>query len=187
DAKARLKWTPELHKRFVDAVTQLGGPEKATPKSLMRVMSIDGLTLYHLKSHLQAGKDSTVTSLQRQRARRRSLQMIIGVISLMSITTMKRQIRLTRYDSSTIEVEVAKVELSQLVSMVDNGCSSSLSIPTELETSTLKHNLEESPKPKSSLESSLTSSESSSMEMTGISKVWCGRKRSGSANSDGCC
>lgn len=53
DAKPRLKWTSELHLRFVEGVNQLGGPEKATPKSLMRVMGIPGLTLYHLKSHLQ--------------------------------------------------------------------------------------------------------------------------------------
>ncbi|PON58332.1 Octamer-binding transcription factor [Parasponia andersonii] len=53
DAKPRLKWTPELHQRFVEAVDQLGGTDKATPKSLMRVMGIPGLTLYHLKSHLQ--------------------------------------------------------------------------------------------------------------------------------------
>ncbi|MED6122937.1 hypothetical protein PIB30_044529 [Stylosanthes scabra] len=53
DAKPRLKWTPELHQRFIEAVHQLGGAEKATPKSLMRVMGIQGLTLYHLKSHLQ--------------------------------------------------------------------------------------------------------------------------------------
>ncbi|XP_019459045.1 PREDICTED: myb family transcription factor PHL8-like isoform X1 [Lupinus angustifolius] len=53
DAKPRLKWTPELHQRFIEATNQLGGAEKATPKSLMRVMGIPGLTLYHLKSHLQ--------------------------------------------------------------------------------------------------------------------------------------
>lgn len=27
DAKPRLKWTPDLHERFVEAVTQLGGAD----------------------------------------------------------------------------------------------------------------------------------------------------------------
>ncbi|KAF3791764.1 Myb family transcription factor [Nymphaea thermarum] len=128
DPKPRLRWTAELHERFVDAVTQLGGPDskfrspllfcldsgkmslafvffgavgrgiqvegctvaiadtdaaqdpggrgnggafgpfpgdfvsyslfftviaEATPKTIMRTMGVKGLTLYHLKSHLQ--------------------------------------------------------------------------------------------------------------------------------------
>ncbi|XP_038707555.1 protein PHR1-LIKE 3-like isoform X2 [Tripterygium wilfordii] len=53
DPKPRLRWTAELHERFIDAVTQLGGPDKATPKTIMRTMGVKGLTLYHLKSHLQ--------------------------------------------------------------------------------------------------------------------------------------
>ncbi|KAF8408113.1 hypothetical protein HHK36_007255 [Tetracentron sinense] len=54
EAKPRLKWTQELHQRFIEAITLLGGADKATPKTLMRVMGVPGLTLYHLKSHLQA-------------------------------------------------------------------------------------------------------------------------------------
>ncbi|CAL5344299.1 unnamed protein product [Camellia sinensis] len=74
DPKPRLRWTADLHDRFVDAVTQLGGPtipydlntnngennnlscntsHEATPKAILRTMGVKGLTLFHLKSHLQ--------------------------------------------------------------------------------------------------------------------------------------
>ncbi|KAH6756919.1 myb-like HTH transcriptional regulator family protein [Perilla frutescens var. hirtella] len=49
----RLRWTPELHDRFVEAVHNLGGKTKATPKRIMQMMAVKGLNISHIKSHLQ--------------------------------------------------------------------------------------------------------------------------------------
>ncbi|XP_054825593.1 transcription factor HHO3 [Prosopis cineraria] len=51
--KQRRCWSPELHKRFLQALQQLGGPDSATPKQIRELMKVDGLTNDEVKSHLQ--------------------------------------------------------------------------------------------------------------------------------------
>ncbi|XP_012078696.1 myb family transcription factor EFM isoform X2 [Jatropha curcas] len=50
--KARRCWSPDLHRRFVNALQMLGGSQ-ATPKQIRELMKVDGLTNDEVKSHLQ--------------------------------------------------------------------------------------------------------------------------------------
>ncbi len=50
--KAKVDWTPELHRRFVQAVEQLG-VEKAFPSRILELMGVQCLTRHNIASHLQ--------------------------------------------------------------------------------------------------------------------------------------
>ncbi|KAL0306856.1 UNVERIFIED_CONTAM: Transcription activator GLK1 [Sesamum radiatum] len=49
---SRVDWTPELHRRFVQAVEQLG-VDKAVPSRILELMGIECLTRHNIASHLQ--------------------------------------------------------------------------------------------------------------------------------------
>ena len=48
-----LRWTPELHQRFLHAIDLLGGPRGATPKQIQATMNVEHVEVNHVKSHLQ--------------------------------------------------------------------------------------------------------------------------------------
>ncbi|XP_047306804.1 transcription activator GLK1-like [Impatiens glandulifera] len=50
--KVKVDWTPDLHRRFVQAVEQLG-VDKAVPSRILELMGIDCLTRHNIASHLQ--------------------------------------------------------------------------------------------------------------------------------------
>ncbi|CAO2186376.1 unnamed protein product [Urochloa humidicola] len=51
--KVKVDWTPDLHRRFVQAVEQLG-IDKAVPSRILEIMGIECLTRHNIASHLQA-------------------------------------------------------------------------------------------------------------------------------------
>lgn len=83
EQKKRIRWTEDLHKKFIECVDRLGGAKskqnmylyrdtnkfdelnkyliffgmalnaEATPKGILKLMECDGLTIFHIKSHLQ--------------------------------------------------------------------------------------------------------------------------------------
>ncbi|KAL9997790.1 putative transcription factor MYB-HB-like family [Helianthus debilis subsp. tardiflorus] len=99
--KERLKWTQELHDLFEKAVNQLGGPDSkcidvlliiwyretwATPKGILKAMGISGLTIYHVKSHLQKYRMSKFVpeSSRREKVEKRSISEMFPNFSVTS-------------------------------------------------------------------------------------------------------
>ncbi|CAL4915327.1 unnamed protein product [Urochloa decumbens] len=62
----RLRWTPDLHRRFVHAIHRLGGQHKATPKRVLQLMGVRGLTISHVKSHLQMYRNMRTDDMDMQ-------------------------------------------------------------------------------------------------------------------------
>uniref|UniRef100_A0A2N9EXH9 HTH myb-type domain-containing protein n=1 Tax=Fagus sylvatica TaxID=28930 RepID=A0A2N9EXH9_FAGSY len=59
--KMKVDWTPELHKKFVHAVEQLG-VDHAIPSRILELMKVEDLTRHNVASHLQVGIAITTQS-----------------------------------------------------------------------------------------------------------------------------
>ncbi|XP_042435132.1 transcription factor HHO5-like isoform X2 [Zingiber officinale] len=64
----RLRWTSDLHLAFVHAVDRLGGQERATPKLVLQLMNVRGLSIAHVKSHLQMYRSKKQDGLGREKS-----------------------------------------------------------------------------------------------------------------------
>ncbi|KAK3019014.1 hypothetical protein RJ639_003622 [Escallonia herrerae] len=94
--KERLKWTQDLHDLFEKAVNKLGGPDRAKPKGILKAMGIPGLTIYHVKSHLQKYRMSKFIPESSSRAKfeRRSISEILPNFSTTSGAQLSEALQL---------------------------------------------------------------------------------------------
>ncbi|KAE9596734.1 putative response regulator and transcription factor RR-A-type family [Lupinus albus] len=67
--KMKVDWTPELHKKFVQAVEQLG-IDQAIPSRILELMKVEGLTRHNVASHLQKYRLQKRQTLPREENRR---------------------------------------------------------------------------------------------------------------------
>ena len=124
-----MRWTPELHREFIHAVDQLGGLEIATPKGIMSLMTTAGMTLQHIKSHLQKYRLQEVPSGKRAEAgteAARKRRAMIKVARAQQAQVMKRrasEVDLTLADAAGTgsDEPVTKERLSQLLDKTSSG------------------------------------------------------------------
>ncbi|KAL1359892.1 myb family transcription factor PHL7 isoform X1 [Arachis hypogaea] len=114
NGKERLRWTHELHDRFVHAVNRLGGPDRATPKGIlkgMKAMGVSDLSIYHVKSHLQKYRISKLIpeSTSKGKPEKRSISNTLPnfsstcALQLKEILQIQREVRNRLSDQAEVQ------------------------------------------------------------------------------------
>ncbi|XP_022996389.1 two-component response regulator-like APRR2 isoform X2 [Cucurbita maxima] len=63
--KTKVDWSPELHRKFIQAVEQLG-IDRAIPSKILELMKVEGLTRHNVASHLQKYRMQRKHVMQRE-------------------------------------------------------------------------------------------------------------------------
>uniref|UniRef100_A0A7N0U4A2 Two-component response regulator-like APRR2 n=1 Tax=Kalanchoe fedtschenkoi TaxID=63787 RepID=A0A7N0U4A2_KALFE len=71
--KMKVDWTSDLHKKFVQAVEQLG-VDQAIPSRILELMKVEGLTRHNVASHLQKYRMHRRHALPKREERRISVR-----------------------------------------------------------------------------------------------------------------
>ncbi|KAF8043793.1 hypothetical protein BT93_A1958 [Corymbia citriodora subsp. variegata] len=107
--KTRIRWTQDLHEKFVECVDRLGGAEKATPKAILKLMDSDGLTIFHIKSHLQKYRTAKYMpdSAEGRTARRTSSNEVtqIDIKNLQIREALRLQLDVQRHLHEQLEIQ----------------------------------------------------------------------------------
>ncbi|KAL4193209.1 hypothetical protein AMTRI_Chr06g175750 [Amborella trichopoda] len=148
DPKPRLRWTAELHERFVDAVTQLGGPDSelgkqsckeftdnskeesqgTTSSSSSKLASQDMNEGYQVTEALRVHME-VQRRLHEQLEVQKHLQLRIEAQGKYLQSILEKACKaLADQTVASAGLEAARQELSALVIKVSNGC---LSAPSE--------------------------------------------------------
>ncbi|KAM3288551.1 myb family transcription factor PHL13 [Capsicum chacoense] len=80
-SKTRIRWTEDLHDRFLECANRLGGADKATPKQILNLMDSESLTLDQVKSHLQKYRNAKHPESAGKSEKRNSLDTVTDIES----------------------------------------------------------------------------------------------------------
>ncbi|KDP27761.1 hypothetical protein JCGZ_19790 [Jatropha curcas] len=110
--RQRMRWTPELHDLFLEAVKTLGGLENATPKKILGIMNVVGLNIDQVKSHLQKCRLAKNLSDQKHDRKASSVEKNAACLNKDSEATSKSDIEVL--ESLNIQIEAQKLLHEQI-------------------------------------------------------------------------
>ncbi|GKV20541.1 hypothetical protein SLEP1_g30643 [Rubroshorea leprosula] len=113
--KQRIRWTPELHELFLNAVEKLGGAESATPKNILRLMNVEGLHVYHVKSHLQKyrlAKNASEMKQDKRSSKSEEMRLAAPTDSDNNVVNLERSMQVL--EAMRMQIEMQKLLHEQL-------------------------------------------------------------------------